>query len=708
MKKKVLVLSLFLILATCVSCKDKTSSSSQNSEVISNVISSENTSSNFVSSFSDAISSNSSVSSSQSSNSSTNNSSSIEQEVNMKLETPNLQIDEDTGVVTWDEVEGATHYNYVINDGEVQTTVSRTITLKNQENVSVQASNDTSFSDFSNAITHYDTSDVEIELIEKTKVYFHNSNISPLEVEVGKTISRPSNPIKVNHTFDDWYKDPFYQEKFDFSTPIEGKTIVYANFTPNDLVENTYYWIKGSSLIISEVSSSSTGWKFIPLKRNNGQTTFREFYATVQVNGASETTPAQFIVMDGFSDDQGRTYWKNGAADFTIKSDGTYNIYFSAEHQYSQGIHILVSETNNAGVSYLQRQQNNIQITTPVVEVNNETNSCTWAKDNNAVGYEVVIDNNQVSTITTNTISLSKGSHISVRSVYSNGSKSNWSIPKANINYIIKEQPSDGSVYVYFKDSNKPAIKLNKGETVEDIILDNETHRSFEGWYLEPSLKTKVTFPYVVNENTILYPKWNYGTSKEYYYLVDSAGTKVGGFTWNYDNYDFLEYELKYKVLDAKTYYIKSIDNLTTYSTFSIGKKGTYSIYFSEENLWDHPDQAGQKRNIYIRHDKTDFYFTNSLYWSNVYAYYWKKSNSDAKYSWPGTLMEKVYTNDMGQDVYKVSIDLVQYDYIVFNNGSGQQSVDVSLTNITNNAFYVNSSKDSAGHYTVGTWNYQG
>ena len=83
------------------------------------------------------------------------------------------------------------------------------------------------------------------------------------------------------------------------------------------------------------------------------------------------------------------------------------------------------------------------------------------------------------------------------------------------MNYIYKTKAQTNNVYVFFKDSSLPAIKLNTGDKVEIVILDDEEHRTFEGWYLEPSLKTKVTFPYTVNENTVFYPKWTYGINKE-------------------------------------------------------------------------------------------------------------------------------------------------------------------------------------------------
>ena len=57
------------------------------------------------------------------------NNSDIDKTPISSLETPVLVIDNDTGIVTWEVVACATHYNYIINDGQVLTTTTNTITL---------------------------------------------------------------------------------------------------------------------------------------------------------------------------------------------------------------------------------------------------------------------------------------------------------------------------------------------------------------------------------------------------------------------------------------------------------------------------------------------------------------------------------------------------------------------------------------------------
>ena len=217
-----------------------------------------------------------------------------------ELDTPSLTIDEETGIVEWEEIEGADYYNYVINDGEILSTTGTLLELTNQSNVSVQAIGNDKYSKWSNAVTFYDTSDIILEGNGKMhRVYFHGTNLKPLEVRDKTKVARPSNPSKVNYVFDNWYADPFYTTLFDFDTLIRESTIIYAHFTPSELVDDVYYWVKANEKITSTIQSSYTsnsGWKFIPLKEDTSSS-IKEFTAIITVTNASSTSPAQFLVM---------------------------------------------------------------------------------------------------------------------------------------------------------------------------------------------------------------------------------------------------------------------------------------------------------------------------------------------------------------------------------------------------------------------------
>ena len=85
---------------------------------------------------------------------------STSEEIVKDLKTPLASFNNETKVVSWDKVDEATHYNYIINDGEVQTTTSTSLTLENKSSVSIQAANYTTKSKWSNAVTYFDTSDI--------------------------------------------------------------------------------------------------------------------------------------------------------------------------------------------------------------------------------------------------------------------------------------------------------------------------------------------------------------------------------------------------------------------------------------------------------------------------------------------------------------------------------------------------------------------
>lgn len=648
-------------------------------------------------------------SSSQGSSPSSSSSNGTDQE--KFLDTPSLVIDELTNVVSWNEVEGATHYNYIINGEEILTTTSLTLALEDKTNVSVQAANNEATSYWSQAVTAYDTSDVIVEKQEYIQVYFHDAPYSPLTIKAGETISKPNVPVKNNNIFDNWYKDPYHKELFDFGAPIYESTIIYANYIPSDLIKDTYFWIKGSPKMSASVmsDSSNSGWHFIPLKLNKEQTKYREFIATVTVSGATAASPCQFLIMDGFDDNSGRRYWKNGDSDFQITSNGTYNIYFSVETQYmlngvvAHATYSLANNTNTQNANY----QNKLTLATPVVSVDYENNIARWDVVLNATGYEVVIDNKAPQIISTNYISLPKKSHISVRAVGSNNICSKWSLPNANINYIVNEEKPTHA-YVYFSESQLNSEKYEVGTYVNEIQLENKENYKFEGWYLDVALTKRAVFPYLVEENVVFYPKWTYQVSdfatKAYYKLVDSSNNIISMLTWNIDNYSFYEYETsQVELVEGKTYYIKTLDDTKTWGPYT-ASTGKYVIYFSEDYKWN--VNTENESNIYLSVQSINVYFSNALHWSEpIYAYIFNKSSGKYQHAWPGTSMTYVKTNSMGQKIYTIEVDTASYDYIIFSGG-GSQTIDISLSGAYDGIGYYTTSDKEGSKYKYGTYTF--
>ena len=97
-------------------------------------------------------------------------------------------------------------------------------------------------------------------------------------------------------------------------------------------------------------------------------------------------------------------------------------------------------------------------------------------------------------------------------------------------------------------------------------------------------------------------------------------------------------------------------------------------------------------------------YFTNNKGWSDVKAYAWNAQDAALLGEWPGTAATKAYTNDFGEDVYKVTLPAAAVG-VVFN-GNGGQSNDKQTADITpaNNTGYYPTQQNGEGKWEVGSW----
>lgn len=97
-------------------------------------------------------------------------------------------------------------------------------------------------------------------------------------------------------------------------------------------------------------------------------------------------------------------------------------------------------------------------------------------------------------------------------------------------------------------------------------------------------------------------------------------------------------------------------------------------------------------------------YFTNNKGWSSVYCYAWNAQGNNG--NWPGKSMSFVYTNNGGEDVYKIT-GMSSYTYLIFTNNDGKQTVNIPAPT-TQNAYYLLDTTDGEGHFYVGQWNEEG
>lgn len=94
--------------------------------------------------------------------------------------------------------------------------------------------------------------------------------------------------------------------------------------------------------------------------------------------------------------------------------------------------------------------------------------------------------------------------------------------------------------------------------------------------------------------------------------------------------------------------------------------------------------------------------FTNNKNWSKVYFYLYNSTTGEQSKSWPGAQITTYTTNDYGEKVYYSTVDVDTYDRIIFNNGSGQQTVNVAVNKASSGFYVSDSSRTNA--MLVGTY----
>lgn len=96
-------------------------------------------------------------------------------------------------------------------------------------------------------------------------------------------------------------------------------------------------------------------------------------------------------------------------------------------------------------------------------------------------------------------------------------------------------------------------------------------------------------------------------------------------------------------------------------------------------------------------------YFSNNVGWSTVNAYFYNDTELTELKSWPGTAMTYLTTNDFGEKIYKVNVDVSKYNRVVFNNGTSQ-TLNAAVT-VASSGFFV-SDQTSKKTMELGVYSY--
>ncbi len=137
-----------------------------------------------------------------------------------------------------------------------------------------------------------------------------------------------------------------------------------------------------------------------------------------------------------------------------------------------------------------------------------------------------------------------------------------------------------------------------------------------------------------------------------------------------------------------------------TTATWTAGEAGTYTVKatcFSSTN-----EELASTEDIItvtaVTSQFTVYLEKKSTSWTNVNVYSWVNETNPSG-AWPGTAMN--VTNVSGDDYYYYTFRNVSNVNIIFNNGS-EQTVDIN--NVTKDTYYVLSTKNGEGKYTVLTY----
>jgi len=80
-------------------------------------------------------------------------------------------------------------------------------------------------------------------------------------------------------------------------------------------------------------------------------------------------------------------------------------------------------------------------------------------------------------------------------------------------------------------------------------------------------------------------------------------------------------------------------------------------------------------------------YFSNNQKWTKVNAYLYNEAEGTQNAQWPGEAMELHSTNDFGEKIYMLDVDVSEFNRVVFNNGTSQ-TMNASLS-VASSGFYI-------------------
>ena len=251
-------------------------------------------------------------------------------------------------------------------------------------------------------------------------------------------------------------------------------------------------------------------------------------------------------------------------------------------------------------------------------------------------------------------------------------------------------------VYKY-KDSDTTALQASQIKELTDAIdafdkLREKVHQQTV-YYTDVNGFGNIRAYYYNSKTNVNVEDWPGQIGS--YIRTNSYGQNIYAVTLNYSKFDTIVFSSdgNNKTVDI------ALDGCSGKLYYPANEPDAEGLYSVEETtfkqMWygEKQDEVGDD----VLEDIT-IYFTDTLGWTTVNCYYWLGSSNN---TWPGQQMTFVRNNSNNQPIYKITLPAGAS--VVFNNGSGVQSTDV--TGVTHNVGYYLTTQ-SGGKYLYETYEY--
>lgn len=276
--------------------------------------------------------------------------------------------------------------------------------------------------------------------------------------------------------------------------------------------------------------------------------------------------------------------------------------------------------------------------------------------------------------------------------------------------------------------------EVTDGTTIE-LTVDVLDGYEFAGWYTDSGLIAEDdVYEFVVTSDMTITAKFN-SLGKIVYFYNESDWTDVRIHAWETGGAAYAEWgsdEAKMTkvtegvpenythdvysfTFDASAKYDNVIfynyttgaqtDDQTIYGDDATGKTNTFcptnEEWFAFGSEHTHSSSSGGDTS-----GETTLYFSNNQGWTTVKVYAYNSKTGAEMSTWNNSVSATyVSTNSYGEKIYKCTISS-KYDTVIFHNGSGEQTVNISYLECDGDNQFYPVSKNTSGKWTVGHCKY--